>query len=75
MSYTGIEGIVYNDATGMYEPERKTFYDEAGNEVDMNATFGGRNITLGDSRSNYGSTPQKTPEEILSETVRIITNC
>ncbi len=74
MSYTGIEGIVYNDATGMYEPERKTFYDEAGNEVDMNATFGGRNITLGDSRSNYGSTPQKTPEEILSETVATLTD-
>lgn len=74
MSYTGIEGVVYNDATGMYEPERKTFYDEAGNEVDMNATFGGRNITLGDSRSNYGSTPQKTPEEILSETVATLTD-
>ena len=69
MSYTGIEGIIYNDATGMYEPERKTFYDAEGNEVDMNATFGGRNITLGDSRSTYGSTPQKTPEQILSETV------
>ena len=69
MSYTGIEGVIYNDATGMYEPERKTFYDEAGNEVDMNATFGGRNITLGDSRGNYGNVTEKTPQEILSETV------
>ena len=69
MSYTGIEGVIYNDATGMYEPERKTFYDAAGNEVDMNATFGGRNITLGDSRGNYGNVTETTPEQILSETV------
>jgi len=69
VSYTGIEGVIYNDATGMYEPERKTLYDAEGNEVDMNATFGGRNITLGDSRSNYGNVTEKTPEQILSETV------
>ena len=74
MSYTGIEGVIYNDATGMYEPERKTFYDAAGNEVDMNATFGGRNITLGDSRGSYGNTTQKTPEQILSETVTTFTD-
>ena len=59
MSYTGIEGVIYNDATGMYEPERKTLYDAEGNEVDMNATFGGRNITLGDSRGSYGNTTAK----------------